>query len=102
MLEAPERVADGAGGYAIVWTSMGTLWADVTPGSGRETSGVGTRLSRVPVRIVVRGAPQGAPSRPMPDQRFRDGARYYTILAVTERDPAGRYLTCHAQEETAA
>jgi head-tail adaptor len=102
MLEAPTRVSDGSGGYSIVWTGLGTLWADVVSGVGREAAVTGARLSRVPVRIVVRAAPYGAPSRPKPDQRFRDGGRTYTILAVTERDPEGRYLTCHALEEEAA
>lgn len=102
MLEAPERVADGAGGYAVVWQSLGTLWAEVTAGSGREARLAGAPLARVPIRIVVRAAPHGAPSRPMTDQRFRDGDRVFKILAVADGDPQGRYLTCHAQEETAA
>lgn len=102
MLEAPERVADGSGGYAVAWTALGTHWAEVTSGTGREAAGAGARLARVPFRIVVRASPYGAPSRPKPDQRFRDGQRIFTILAVTERDTQGRYLTCHAQEEEAA
>ena len=36
---------------------------------------------------------------PVPQQRFRDGARVYNILAVTERDPDGLYLTCFSREE---
>jgi head-tail adaptor len=100
-LEGPERVADDSGGFSVIWTGLGTLWAEVVSGAGREASVTGARLSRVPVRIIVRSAPYGAPSRPKPDQRFREGARTYTILAVTERDPQGHYLTCHAIEEEA-
>lgn len=102
VLEAPQRVADGAGGFAVVWQALGTLWAEVTAGTGREAAFAGGPMSRVPIRVVVRAAPQGAPSRPLPDQRFREGDRVFKILAVTERDHTGRYLTCHAQEETAA
>jgi head-tail adaptor len=47
---------------------------------------------------MVRGAPVGAPSRPVAGQRFREGARIYPILAVAEADPEGRYLVCHAEE----
>ena len=37
VLEAPERVADGAGGYTETWVARGTLWAEVVPrGAGRE------------------------------------------------------------------
>jgi head-tail adaptor len=50
-------------------------------------------------RITVRAAPQGAPSRPKPSQRFRDGARIFSIDAVTESDPGGRFLVCFATEE---
>ncbi len=56
-------------------------------------------MSRVAYKIVVRGAPFGDPARPMAEQRFRDGDRIFTIEAVAERDPEGRYLTCFVQEE---
>lgn len=102
VLEAPQRVPDGAGGYEIGWAPLGTLWAEVASGTGREAAIGGAATSRLALKITVRAAPQGAPSRPLPDQRFRDGARIYTILAVSERDRAGHYLVCHAQEETVA
>ena len=99
VLEGATRVNDGAGGYAEVWATLGTLWAAVAPGSGRDVPGEELVLSSVPYRITVRAAPYGAVSRPKPEQRFREGARIFTILAVTERDPDGRYLTCFAREE---
>lgn len=102
VLEAPQRQADGAGGGAVVWTAIGTLWAAVDAGIGRERPGEFTTLSAVPYRITVRGAPQGAPSRPKPEQRFRDGGRIFRITAVTEADERGQYLTCFAQEEVVA
>lgn len=101
-LEAPQRTPDGAGGFTETWALVGTLWAAVTPGSGRERSGNQLTLSRVPYRIVVRGAPAGAASRPRPEQRFREGERLFRILAVTERDAKGHYLTCFAEEEVSA
>jgi head-tail adaptor len=99
MLEGAVRLSDGAGGYSESWTSLGTLWAAVAPGSGRDVPGEEMVLASVPYRITVRGAPVGAASRPKPEQRFRDGTRTFTILAVTERDPDGRFLTCFAREE---
>ncbi len=101
VLETPERVADGAGGYTRTWSVVGTLWADVSARSGREDAQGTALISSTAFRITVRAAPYGAPSRPRPEQRFRDGARVFAILAVAERDPAGRYLTCYAQEEVA-
>lgn len=98
-LEGPVTVPDGAGGYAKSWAVLGTLWAEVVAGSGRETAGEDVMLSTVPYRITVRAAPVGAPSRPIPEQRLREGVRIFRILAVTERDGDARFLTCFAREE---
>ena len=102
VLEAPQRVADGAGGFMLIWTALGTLWAEVLPGSGREAAGEEVVLAAVPYRITVRGAPVGSTARPKPEQRFREAGRIFTILAVTERDPAGHHLLCFAREEVPA
>lgn len=101
VLEAPEQVGDGAGGFHQEWTPLGIHWAEITVRSGRETATSGTAISRVTCKIVVRGAPYGSPERPKPQQRFRHGDRVFPIQAVVERDPEGRYLTCFAEEELA-
>ncbi len=102
VLEDPVRVSDGAGGHSQVWTPIGTLWASIKAGAGREYRQQFVTVSKVTYRIVVRANPEGAPSRPKPDQRFRDGNRVFRILAVSEYDPQARYLTCHAREEVLA
>lgn len=102
VLETPERVADGAGGFTENWAVLGTLWAEVSPRTGRERAEAGVLVSSVAYRIVVRGAVFGAAGRPKPEQRFREGDRVFVIQAVAERDPEGRYLTCFATEEVAA
>lgn len=102
VLEAPVRVADGAGGFVETWTALGSLWAEVTARTGRERAEAGALVSGVAYRIVVRGALYGAIGRPKPEQRFREGERVFVIQAVAERDPEGRYLTCFADEEVAA
>lgn len=100
VLEAPERVPDGAGGFTETWVARGRVWAEVVPrGAGREVDAASSRLN---LRITVRAAPQGAPSRPTAAMRFRDGARLYRVEAVTEADASGRTLVCFATEETGA
>lgn len=101
-LEAPVRSPDGSGGFMVTWEALGTHWAEMRPGTGRERSGQAVTVSRSPYRIILRGAPVGSAARPQADQRFREGQRIYAILAVTEADPAGHYLMCHAEEETVA
>jgi len=98
LLEAPVRVADGAGGFNEVWQPLGTVWGEILPRTGRESGD----LARMGFRITIRAAPQGAPSRPTPLQRFRDGARLFIIDAVTEADAEGRFLICYATEEEGA
>jgi head-tail adaptor len=98
VLEERELQPDGAGGYAVSWVPRGTLWAEVTARSGREEFVGGQAVPRARLRIVVRAAPVGAASRPRPDQRFREGARVFDILTVTERDARGAYLDIVAEE----
>lgn len=99
VLEGVVRTPDGAGGFTAAWTALGTVFAEILPGSGSDILGEERMLSAVPYRVTVRGTPVGAPSRPKPGQRFREGTRLFLIQAVTERDPDGRYLTCFSREE---
>lgn len=101
VLENATRVADGAGGYTSAWVPLGTLWAKIRAGSGREKFAAGITRSAVPHQVIVRGAPEGSSQRPQPDQQFREGARIFRILAVSEHDPMGKYLICHTVEEVA-
>jgi head-tail adaptor len=57
VLEGVVRTPDGAGGFTSSWTALGTLWAEVLPGSGSDTLGEERMLSAVPYRITVRGRP---------------------------------------------
>jgi head-tail adaptor len=99
IVEAPQRAADGGGGFTESFAPLGEVWAEVaTRGAGREVGAA----SRLQLKITVRAAPQGAPSRPAVGMRFRDGVRVFEIEAVTESDPSGRYLTCFAVEEVGA
>ena len=99
-LEAEIKVPDQSGGYDSTWSVVGTLWAEIKAKSGREARGPNTPMSKVGYKITVRGAPVGAPSRPVAGQRLRGHGRTYVIEAVSEYDLDGRYLVCHAQEET--
>jgi head-tail adaptor len=102
VLETPQVVPDGMGGHATAWVAQGTLWAEIRPGAGRAAEGEEVALSQVPLRVTVRAAAPGSAARPRPSQRFREGTRIFAILAVTERDPEGRYLLCAAREEVPA
>ncbi|MDU8911070.1 head-tail adaptor protein [Aestuariicoccus sp. MJ-SS9] len=102
VLETRVLAPDGAGGFSESWQALGTLWAQIRPRAGRDANGTAGVLSVAGFKIVVRGAPQGHSGRPVAGQRFRHGARFFRILAVTEREPDGTYLICTAEEEIAA
>ncbi|MEM9228848.1 MAG: head-tail adaptor protein [Pseudomonadota bacterium] len=98
VLEDRIAVADGMGGQSILWTALGTLWGEMTPGTGRSELVSGREVPRQPWRIVVRAAPVGAPSRPRAEQRLREGTRVFNILSVAERNDDARFLTLYAEE----
>lgn len=102
ILEEALRAPDGAGGSTLTWVVRGVIWAAIQQGAARERVAEFATMSSVACRITVRGAPFGAPSRPKPDQRFRDGQRTYRITGVSEADAEGRYLVCAAVEEVVA
>ena len=99
VLEAPNVLGDGAGGFVQGWVPLGMVWAEVTARSGRETAQSGAPISTFGYRVIVRATPVGSSERPNAKQRFREDARFFNIEAVAEYDPAGRYLLCLVQEE---
>ncbi|MFN3606920.1 MAG: head-tail adaptor protein, partial [Cypionkella sp.] len=74
VLEAASRVPDGAGGFTSAWAEVCQHWAEITPGTGRQTAGEEVFLAQVPYRITLRAAPVGNAARPRPEQRLRLGA----------------------------
>ena len=102
VLEVAGSVPDGAGGNAVVWSPLGTLWAEMRPGAGRERLGAVVPEGEMLYRVYTRAAQPGSPQRPRPDLRFRDGDRIFAILAVGEADPAGAWLVSVVREEVPA
>ena len=99
VLEARERVPDGAGGYGETWVPLGVHWAEIEHRRGRAAEREALPSATVPVRIVVRSMADGRPGRPAPDQRFREGGTVYRIEAVSSADPGRRFLVCDALVE---
>lgn len=98
VLEAPERVPDGGGGFAINWTVVGTIWADMRSVSARERVTGVRESSRVTHRIIMRSASANSPRRPTSDCRFRQGDRIFAIRGIAQADQRNAYLTCWTEE----
>ena len=97
-LEARSSDGDGGGGRVESWNERATLWAEMRAISGRERGIGGRPGSFVTHRALVRYAAPGAPDRPEPDQRLREGERVYAILAVSEADDRRGFLTLWLEE----
>jgi len=95
-LEAPLRVADGAGGAEITWIVEDSLWAHVVPQNGGERLSADAARATVTYRITIRHR-DGV----TPDKRFVWGARQLAIHAVLD-DGEGRWIVCLCEEEQGA
>lgn len=102
VLEAAQTAPDGAGGQVMTWAALGTLWVELRPGAGGERLGPIAPEGAMAFRAYCRAAPPGSPRRPRPDQRLREGARTFAILAVAEADPDGAHLVCLLRETVPA
>lgn len=100
-LEAPTLSPDGGGGVVAEWRALGSHWAALSPRSGGERGEAGLTTSRVSHRATLRWTPEGDPARPRPEQRLREGARVFDILAVAE-DRERRFVTCWLEERRRA
>ena len=101
-LQESVRTEDGAGGAVQSWQTLGQLWGDVRPKTGRLTKGDAGAVSSRAFRIFVRAAPVGHKGRPIPGQRLVMGTRRFLIAAVTEMSGNALYLVCDTEEEYAA
>lgn len=86
VLEGRSGAPDGAGGTSVSWRAEGAIWASLRPASARERLVGGRTTATFTHRATIRYAPHGAPERPTPDQRFREGERVFAIRGVTEAD----------------
>ena len=64
VLETPTRVADTGGGFDVVWTPVGTVWAQVRPAGASEAITGRREAARVTHKILIRSAPANSPRRP--------------------------------------
>ena len=97
VLEAPQRVPDGGGGWEVSWLPLGTLWAEMRAVSAAEREHGARAWGRVSHRVTVRSAPAGSPRRPRADQRFLAGDRVLNVLGISEARSPG-FLTCWCEE----
>jgi SPP1 family predicted phage head-tail adaptor len=99
VLEEPQRISDGGGGFTTEWKPIGTLWAEVASVRAGERLAGERDVATATHRITIRNAPQGSPRRPRASCRFRSGSRTFAIHGVAPADLRGKYLSCWVVED---
>jgi SPP1 family predicted phage head-tail adaptor len=92
-VEVPVEIADGAGGVARTFASVGQIWGLIRPMGGTEVRAEERLVQRLTHSIVIRPFAGLTAAH-----RLRKGARVFDIRAVREDTPSRLYATCHCEE----
>ena len=93
-LESAAGAPDGAGGAAITWDTVATLWSRVDPVSAGERIVAGHLSGVVTHQLVFRWRDDIAGG-----MRVRFRGRTFRLLAVHDPDETRRYVVARASEE---
>jgi SPP1 family predicted phage head-tail adaptor len=92
-LEAPEEAADGQGGVTISWAAVTGLWGAIDPVSVRPGEEAGVEAATLTHRVTIRSRDDV-----LRGMRFVWQGRAFSIVAVSDPDESGAYLTCRCEE----
>ena len=104
--ERPKRVAvqieqstsDGAGGYALTWTTLAMVWADISPVTGSEKFTAGHLEGHVSHKVKIRWRSDLAITT---DMRILYNARAFNIRAVMNEDELNQWALLLVEEGAA-
>jgi len=92
-LQTPTTVADGGGGFAITWTAVAQMWAQMRTLGGTEVVVADGLQGRVSHEFTIRKRMDVSPS-----MRIIYGTRLFVIWAVLDRDGPEPYMRIQAEE----
>jgi SPP1 family predicted phage head-tail adaptor len=98
-LQAEQRTSDTAGGYALAWTTLATVWANIKPITGKEVLAAGRLETRITHKITVRWRKDLTIT---PDMRALVHDRVFSIRAVINENESNRWATLLVEEGAAA
>ncbi|MDD3371564.1 MAG: phage head closure protein [Alphaproteobacteria bacterium] len=98
-VQAEQRTDDGAGGYALAWTTLATVWANVEPLRGNENYTHGRLEGRVTHRITLRWRDDLPVTT---DMRLLMDSRVFNVRAVLNEGERNRWTVILAEEGVAA
>jgi SPP1 family predicted phage head-tail adaptor len=92
-IQAETSTPDSAGGYALSWTDVATVWADIKPESGREVFIAQHNEGRVTHRVTLRYY-AGITT----DMRVLYGSRVFNIRGVLNPNEANQWTELLVEE----
>lgn len=95
-IQAETPTTDSAGGYALTWTNVAIVWADIQPVRGQKIFAAGHLEGHITHRVTVRYQ-----SGITTDMRISFGSRVFNIRAVMNTDESNRWLELLVEEGAA-
>ena len=92
-LQYPTQVADGMGGFSLVWNSAGTIFAAIWPASANEQIQANAPTMVVSHRIRIRFRRDIKAS-----WRIKYGEKYYGIVSIINQNMSNRFLDVLVKE----
>jgi SPP1 family predicted phage head-tail adaptor len=94
-LQAETPTSDNAGGYALAWTTLATLWADIAPLNGNEVFAAQHLEGHVTHRVTLRYRSDVMITSEM---RILYNNRAFNIRSVLNTDERNRWLELLVEE----
>lgn len=94
-IEAPLRASDGAGGAAISWTPVATVWADVASFKGSKLLAADQIEEHEPFRVIIRFR-----ADVKVDMRIVWRGRRLDIVSLFDPDGERRWLVVECEERS--
>jgi SPP1 family predicted phage head-tail adaptor len=94
-IQAEAPTSDGAGGYALAWTTLATVWAEIKPLSGHEVFTAQHLEGHVTHQITTRYRNDITITT---DMRIVYGSRLFNIRSVTNSGERNRWWELLVEE----
>ena len=94
-VQAEQPTTDGAGGYALAWVALATVWGEIEPVSGRQVYADGHIEGHVTHRVVVRWRSDVTITV---DMRLVYNGRMFNILSVINDGERNHQVTLLVEE----
>lgn len=91
--QSEQMTADGAGGYALAWTTVLTAWAEIEPLHGDKRYVDGHLEAHATHKMILRYQ-----SGVTPDMRVTYGSRTFKILSLLNQNERNQWLEVMVEE----